>query len=265
MNAFSKFKIPIPEEVSGHQRYSAMPWHLSVSTGELKPGNLAVDGASQSTAYAGLLNQARPDKLGVYAFAMSPSKYRILWSDASGLASSEDMEWDNILPLISYIYSLYRPRRDHPEFDTSITLVPNDNLALPPRWTVTFQGVIYPNCRVLFVGPMWTRQSWIAVSGGDNPGHVIKDQYHAVGRRFQEGKLFDILQEGLNGKPAPGFVYVQCHGDVPGIHTPIEATRRQRVRMVMSTLGDAITECPTVFQFLKAMYDALEGATLPFL
>jgi hypothetical protein len=90
------------------KKYSKVPWHFADSVGEVKPVRDS-KGPSQVAAYAGLLNQARPDKPGAYGISLSPRKYRVLWSDPSGLYSSEDFQWDDVGPLISYVFSLYNP------------------------------------------------------------------------------------------------------------------------------------------------------------
>jgi hypothetical protein len=63
-----------------HKKYSKVPWHFADSVGEVKPVR-DLKGCSQVAAYAGLLNQARPDKPGSYCISLSPQQYRILWSD----------------------------------------------------------------------------------------------------------------------------------------------------------------------------------------
>jgi len=244
-----------------HKKYSKVPWHFADSVGEVKPARNS-KGPSQVAAYAGLLNQARPDKPGAYGISLSPRKYRVLWSDPSGLYSSEDFQWDDVGPLISYVFSLYNPPQDHIKLDPTVTLDISRNFMLSPIWTVKFQGKVYLHCKVIFVGPPWTRQSWIAVSDADRDQRVIKDQYQSEGRHYDEGELFDKLQQDLPDSGAPGCVHVECHGAVEGIQTPIVATRRRKKRLVMTTVGESLYHCKSVFEFLKVMYDALEGVNL---
>jgi hypothetical protein len=243
-----------------HKKYKKVPWHLAHSVGEVKP-LLDSKGPSQVAAYAGLLNQARPDKPGVYCMSLSPRTYRILWSDPSGLHSSEDFQWDDIGPLIAYVFSLYNPPEDHIKLDSTVTLDMLRNAMLSPRWTVEFQRKVYRQCEVIFVGSPWTRQSWIAVSDTHVGRRIIKDQYQSEGRRYDEGQLFDKLQQDLPDTGAPGCVHVEAHGAVDGIHTPIASSRRQKKRLVMTTVGESLYHCKSVFDFLKVMYDALEGVT----
>jgi hypothetical protein len=119
---------------------------------------------------------------------------------------------------------------------------------------------------VIFVGSPWTRQSWIAVSGDATSDglRIVKDQYQTEGRRYDEGELFDILQRDLPENCTPRCVRVEAHGVVNGIYTPIAAVRRQRKRIVMTTFGHPLYNCPNVFDFLKVMYDALEGVIYLF-
>jgi hypothetical protein len=79
-----KIRQKIPKELRKHKIYVQLPWHLFNSVCELKPKRDSA-GPSQVGAYAGLLNQARPDKPGVYCLSLSPRKYRVFWSDSSGL------------------------------------------------------------------------------------------------------------------------------------------------------------------------------------
>jgi hypothetical protein len=229
--------------------------------GEVKPRRDS-KGPSQVAAYAGFLNQARPDKPGVYAISLSPRHYRILWSDPSGLSSSEDIQWDDLGPLISYVFSLYKPPEGHVKFDPTISLDDERDFMLSPRWTVKFRDKLYPLCKVIFVGLPWTCQSWIAISDTDNGRRIIKDQYQAKGRRYDEGELFDKLQRGHEDTPALGCVHVECHGVVEGIQTPNATTRRRKKRVVMTTIGESLYNCKSIFHFLKVMYDALEGLIL---
>jgi hypothetical protein len=255
------------EDYHNHQIHTRLPWHLVDSVIELKPKRDSA-GPFQLGAYAGMLNQARPDKPGVYCLSLSPRQYRILWSDPSGLYSSKDFQWDTLLPFISYVLSLYQPPDSHVKLDDTITLDPNRDVQLRPRWVVRFQGETYSPCRVVFVGSPWTRQSWIAISDDAERPRIIKDQYQTSGRRYDEGSLFDILQKDISSSPAPGCVHVEGHGEVTGIRTPIEARQRQRKRMVMTTYGRRLHDCSSVFEFLKVMYDTLEGTScrspLPF-
>src|SRR5262245_13205773 len=177
-----------------HNKYSKVPWHFADSVGEVKPVR-DLKGCSQVAAYAGLLNQARPDKPGSYCISLSPRQYRVLWSDPSGLHSSEDFRWDDVGPLISYVFSLYNPPQDHIKLDPTLTLDICRDSMLSPRWTVKFQGKVHRRCRVIFVGSPWTRQSWIAVSDSNLDRRIIKDQYQSEGRRYDEGELFDKLQD----------------------------------------------------------------------
>jgi len=253
----------VPEDYHTHEIHTGLPWHLLDSVIELKSKRDS-DGPFQVGAYDGLLNQARPDKPGVYCLSLSPRQYRILWSDPSGLYSSEDFKWDSLLPFISYVLSLYTPPDSHIKLDDTITLDPNRDVQLSPRWVVRFQGETYSACRVEFVGSPWTRQSWIAISGDAERPRIIKDQYQTRGRRYDEGILFDILQKDISNSPAPGCVHVERHGEVAGIQTPIAAKQRQRKRMVMTTYGRPLYDCPSVFEFLKVMYDTLEGTSCRF-
>jgi hypothetical protein len=157
------------KQKQGPRQYYRLPWHLFDSVVEVKPPLDAL-GPAQVGAYAGFLNQARPDKPSVYCIHVSPRRYAIVWSDPSGLSSSEQFGWENTNPLAAYVFSLYQPPKDHIKVDASITLDQSSDVTNPPRWTVQFKGETHPGCRVLFVGSPWTRQSWIAISADSAPG-----------------------------------------------------------------------------------------------
>lgn len=72
------------------------------------------------------------------------------------------------------------------------------------------------------------------------------------------------MQRGNVCGPAAGCVLVQCHGDVDGVFTADPQSPRQKRRIVMTTVGKPLYDCPSVFEFLKVMYDALEGTELSF-
>jgi hypothetical protein len=242
-----------------HTKCTQLPWHLAQSVGKVKPFRDS-KGPSQVATYAGLLNQARPDKPGIYCISLSPRKYHVLWSDPSGLYSSDDFPWDKTEPLISYVFSLYKPPQDHIKLDPTVTLDTSRDIMLSPRWVVEFQEKVHRSCRVILVGSPWTRQTWIAISGNADQ-RIIKDQYQLEGRHYDEGGLFEILQQDLPDTGAPGCVHVESHGTVEGIRTPVVATQRQKKQLVMTTIGKSLYHCKSVFDFLKVMYDALEGVT----
>ncbi|KAF9497834.1 hypothetical protein BDN71DRAFT_1444258 [Pleurotus eryngii] len=228
---------------------------------EAKNEHEYLDGITQLAAYLGLANQARPDRVSLYGLITSPRGYQIQYSDAGGLTTSPFSDWEHLVPLASYVYTLYFPLPGRPHCDPSI-IRSLTRTAGKPTWDVTFKGETYPACEVKFVGGPWKRMTWVAQTAGDYPT-VIKDSYWAYGRTFKEGELYDILQS--DGKPAPGFVRVITHGDVFYEEGPITSINiephvyRVKTRLVMGTSGDPLAKTPSIQHFLMAMYDILEA------
>ncbi|KDQ26393.1 hypothetical protein PLEOSDRAFT_159686 [Pleurotus ostreatus PC15] len=227
---------------------------------EVKNEHEYLDGITQLAAYLGLANQARPDKVGIYGLITSPHGYQIQYSDAGGLTTSPFSDWEHLVPLASYVYTLYFPLPGRPRCDPTITRS-STRIEDKPTWDVTFKGETYPACQVKFVGQPWKRMAWVAQTAGKYPT-VIKDSYWAHGRTFKEGELYDVLQDG---KPAPGFVRVITHGDVFYEEGPITSINiephvyRVKTRLVMGTSGDPLIDIPSIKHFLMAMYDVLEA------
>ncbi|KDQ26399.1 hypothetical protein PLEOSDRAFT_1105302 [Pleurotus ostreatus PC15] len=227
---------------------------------EVKNEHEYLDGITQLAAYLGLANQARPDKVGIYGLITSPSGYQIQYSDAGGLTTSPFSDWEHLVPLASYVYTLYFPLPGRPRCDPTITRS-STRIEDKPTWDVTFKGETYPACQVKFVGQPWKRMTWVAQTAGKYPT-VIKDSYWAYGRTFKEGELYDLLQ--AEGKPAPGFVRMITHGDVFNAEGPITSINiephvyRVKTRLIMGTSGDPLAKTPSIQHFLMAMYDVLE-------
>ncbi|KAF7431131.1 hypothetical protein PC9H_006851 [Pleurotus ostreatus] len=228
---------------------------------EVKNEHEYLDGITQLAAYLGLANQARPDKVGIYGLITSPSGYQIQYSDAGGLTTSPFSDWEHLVPLASYAYTLYFPLPGRPRCDPTITRS-STRIEDKPTWDVTFKGETYPACQVKFVGQPWKRMTWVAQTAGKYPT-VIKDSYWAYGRTFKEGELYDLLQ--ADGKPAPGFVRVITHGDVFNEEGPITSINiephvyRVKTRLIMGTSGDPLAKTPSIQHFLMTMYDILEA------
>jgi hypothetical protein len=135
-----------------------LPWHAIETLGEVKR---RVNPQPQLSNYIWELGQARPDKPGFYAFSITINHYQIVWSDANGPVASEQIKWTDLMPLTSYITSLYQPPANHFTIDSSITSTGAS--PGPPRWTVSIGQRSYLCCTI-FVGE----------DGGGVPGRVRK-------------------------------------------------------------------------------------------
>ncbi|KAJ8699012.1 hypothetical protein PTI98_005651 [Pleurotus ostreatus] len=236
-----------------------IPWHLVISPVEEKREADSQDGPAQSAAYLAFANQSRPDMVGMYGISISPKGYVIQYSCPAGLETSEEFKWNDITPLLSYIYTLYIPRRDFPSRDLSISLADSADPLGTPTWNIRDGDKVYENCAVKVVGDPWRRMTWVA-RVGTSP-ITIKDSYRDAHASFREGELYDILQrEG----PAPGFLRVKKEYDVlcergRPITVTVRRTTRIKTRLIMHTWGESLRKCPSLIDFAKCMYDILEA------
>lgn len=252
-------------KVDGKDRtdYRGVPHYQVLSLVECKPNR--DDGRAQVASYAYQLMESRPDVPGVYVMWARPSYYQVLWSDAAGVVASGAITWDNLKPMVSYIYSLYTPPTSHIILDTTITppktpLAPNDELL----WSIEGpDNKVYDNCKSLFIGAPWGRRTYVwKYTNGNRPDDVvvIKDAYRDVKRRYKEEELLDVIHEkGIY----PGVVRPLISKEkapCPHIKTVASKTAvREKVRLFLGSFGKEFRYAETVKDILLATYDILEG------
>ncbi|KAJ8701154.1 hypothetical protein PTI98_004111 [Pleurotus ostreatus] len=236
-----------------------IPWHHILTIIEEKGKADRKDAPRHSVPYLASANQARPDLVGMYGVAISPVGYIIQYSCPAGLQTSEEFPWSDLVPLVSYVYTLYVPHPDFATRDPSVTLADTGDVLGPPAWNIRDGDKVYENCVVRVVGDPWHRMTWVA-KVGDTP-ITIKDSYRDVHSSFREGELYDILhKEG----PAPGFLRVKKEYEVQWkrgcpITVTVDSTTRIKTRLIMHTWGESLRKCPSLIDFLKCMYDILEA------
>ena len=133
-------------------------------------------------------------------------------------------------------------------------------------------------------GEGWHRNAYVGIGVGEqidtrSDWKVIKHYWHDMGRRFNELHILQHIYQRplISGEKrcTTGIVRVNFNesrvlirGDTSGssgsstdgVHVP-----RQSVLLVMESLGHALSSCSSVMQFLKAMYDLVEGEYLSLL
>lgn len=257
--------------------YHKVKFHQIVSIIECKPWK--ENGSGQSASYSFQLLEARPDMPGVYGLALRPRGYIILWSDASGIIGSDEYPWDNLIPLASYVYSLYVPPPDHHLWDPSITVAPDPpfegkapasvsssklkGTTDMPLWMVHGLRTEPLLFQRFAAGNPWGRRSDVFQHiDSDGNIYMVKDAYHASGRFNEHDVLDKIHEHGI----FPGVVRIlPCK--VPEIKTaqPVtgpydEESIRTKTRVFMGSFGEAFEKALTVLDVLKATYDVNEGA-----
>lgn len=222
-----------------------IPGHLVSTTIEWK-GKIDTEGPVEASANLDLANRYRPDLIIMYGILASPDGYSIQSYCACGTIESMVYIWADIDPLLLYVYTLYIPRTDFPSRDPTISLSRCAN--------IRDGDDVYENCVVNSVSDM----TWVARVGASPV--MIKESYRDRGASFREGEIYDILH--AKG-PAPGFLKVKKEYDVLCDSRPIMVTvghiNRIKTRLVMNPYGQPLKKCATLIDFLKCMYDILEG------
>ena len=240
-------------------------WHHLDSVGEWKPGmTFSTSEQSQAAAYAGSHNQARPDQPGVLVFSACRGGYIIGYSDPSIWTTTEQVGWDDLIPLIGYVHSLHIPRSQFR--DSTITLSLR-HLADPPHWRIRDQALnIDGDFKMIHIGRAHSRMTTVFehVDATPNTGPlIIKDSY-LNNSRDPEHTLFQVLGT------SPGWVSVRpLPDDVPiePLLTPnVDGIiQRRKDRTVMENTGAKFNDCKTLSEAVAAVYDILEGKNKPWL
>jgi len=239
-------------------------WHYLASLGEWKSGaTFTDDELSQTAAYAGSLNQARPDNPSCLVFSACRGCYVIGYSDPSTWILSEPMQWDNLVPLISYIHSLHDPKLKLQ--DTTITLA-NPGTSQSPRWTIhdtTYN--INDTFETIHVGRPHSRMTTVfrRIEASQYP-LIVKDSW-VNNLRKPEHLLFQSLTADGN---APGWVKIRPPvGDVKYLQTQRreDVVQRRKDRTVMENTGLGFDQCQRLSDAIAAAYDVLEGESKKYL
>jgi len=237
-------------------------WHHLDSVGEWKPGmTFSTSEQSQAAVHAGSHNQARPDKPGVLVFSACRGGYIIGYSDPSIWTTTKQVEWNDLVPLISYVHSLHIPRSQFRDSTITLSCGPGD----PPRWRIRDHTLnIDGNFRMIHIGRAHSRMTTVFedVDTSNAGPLIIKDSY-LNNSRASEHRLFQALGA------SPGWVNVRLRNDDPiePLLTPnIDGViQRRKDRTVMENTGAKFNDCKVLSEAVAAVYDILEGKNKPWL
>ena len=241
------------------QNHKTKPcWHHLVSLGEWKSGDIFTDDElSQTGAYAGSLNQARPDNPSSLVFSACRGCYVIGYSDPSTWTMSEPIKWDNLVPLIGYIHSLHVPRLGLK--DATITLA-NPGISQSPLWTIrddTFN--INDTFETIHVGRPHSRMTTVfrRVGTSQNP-LIVKDSWVNIHRKPELSLFQSLTADG----DAPGWVKIRPPTEVVArLQTQEQegVVQRRKDRTVLENTGLGFDQCERLSDAIAAAYDVLEG------
>lgn len=234
--------------------------------------NMALDGVAS-------LNQARPDLAGCFGLTITRSSCRLWWSDAAGVYTTPDLSWsdpDTLRALLGYVDRLYNPL----VLDASIRLA--DIRPTPPAplhsgrpvWLVSdATGGAYWGDRVVYVGPPWSKRSWIVSAERYKPPGgstfapcapvIIKDSFPPL--HFPDSDENAILERIHAGGRFPGVSFPVACFDLSGrddhAHVVLHGSglpRRRKCRVILEDGGEDLYRCRSILHFLMVMYDAIE-------
>ncbi|KAI0324375.1 hypothetical protein GY45DRAFT_1331625 [Cubamyces sp. BRFM 1775] len=242
--------------------YKNIPYHRVETVVEAKAiyGGGEAGGRAQATRYAFKLQQARPDRPGVYVLSIKPQHFQVVFSSPVGVTASEHALWTNLPALCSYVYSLYDPPDGHFLYDPTITWREPTPLGAPV-WDIVTTNRRFTGAKLIFVGDPWARRTTVfRVEKKGSPTLMLKESYLDCGRRFQEYELLEqVHEEGyLPGVLCPlGHEFVVADGREIVFHGPQSMTRKKH-RIWCADVGFELTLAESVNDLLKAVYDALE-------
>ncbi|KAI0634265.1 hypothetical protein C8Q77DRAFT_1056439 [Trametes polyzona] len=256
-----------------------MPYHRVETIVEAKP--ILKEGGPQCATYLYRVQQARPDRPGIYGLYAKPGFFQILYSSPVGVRASTRSDWTkkpdlgesgleqpecqlDLGLLCAYVYSLYDPPDHLFLYDRTITWSEASNhLFGPPTWNIKAGGHLYSGAMIAFIGYAWGRRTTVFRVARDGlPPVVIKEYYLDSERRYEESDLLAQIH-------APGFAHgvvrVVSAEDVQlGDERTIifqepgsQATKFKR-RLVLADTGLDLEQARSVNDLLKTFYDVLE-------
>ncbi|OSD01862.1 hypothetical protein PYCCODRAFT_1425574 [Trametes coccinea BRFM310] len=247
-------------EITHDGTYEGVPYHCIETIVEAK--TIYDNGQAQVTRYAFNLQQARPDRPGLYCLSVKPYHFQVVYSSSVGIEASDHKPWDDYASLCAYIYSLYDPPEGHVLYDR--TIVAQEPAGVPlgkPTWTIETKDGVYSGAVIIFLGNPWGRGTTVFQAKRKEHSVIIKDSYIDCGRRNDEAELLQLVHE--DGR-LPGVVRCISAEDVKnGDQTIISQTKdctftRKKRRIVLADIGQELYLAKSVNDLLMTIYDILE-------
>ncbi|OSC96926.1 hypothetical protein PYCCODRAFT_1428812 [Trametes coccinea BRFM310] len=224
------------------------------------------DGQAQATRYAFTVQQAHPDRPGLYCLSVTAGKFQVIYSSPAGIEASELTDWSDCGSLCAYIYSLYDPPADHVLYDHMI--IPKEPASVPlgkQAWTIQKADGTCINASIIALGDPCSRRTTVFRAVHKGRSVIVKESFDC-GRHY-EGELLTLVHaDGF----LPGVVRHIVSEDVKNGDEPIVMRRKdgeltgKKRRVVLADPGEQLTSARSVNDLLMAIYDTLEGRPLLF-
>jgi hypothetical protein len=200
----------------------------------------------------------------------------------------EPIKWDapNAASLLcAWIRRLYEPEADESitRYYQPVPKGPITHIAdstCPPKFTIRTKNGELEGCKIIKVGVPFGRRTIIFET---EDGKIVKEQYIAINRRFEEGPILEKIHEK---GPFPAVVEYESYEVVkktledtthkPGstqsgnpttveveLHAVSACEKRKKTRLVMLDKGKSLMEIESPRDVLIIAYDLLEGKLEP--
>jgi hypothetical protein len=229
-------------------------WSQIIAVVEVKCQNRQKD-LDQIDDYLRTLFLYRMDLPVIYGLLWRAADLRLLQGNASGTTPIGDCKWDNSAwksILHSYVTSIYGVEKRR---DQSLSYCPSNG-----AWTVNLsdaQYSMYPfhassshrRTTTVFLG--WKKDDL------DGKPLILKHSSLQDDARFSEGQLYKVAH-GTDGMP--GLARVEkCQTERDPLYSG-----RIRTRLVLSSVGRPLSQCPSVFELLLVFLDLVVGEWILF-
>ncbi|OBZ78866.1 hypothetical protein A0H81_00348 [Grifola frondosa] len=207
------------EQRKKSKQFVGVPWARLCMTIEVKPMVVKDGGREQAAMYTTYHLIGRPDCVGVFGLCLSPSSFRLYWSDAEGTRITTPMELINGGHLLMQLmWTVRRPARPHTYYDSTIGFMSelpqgsgDANSARRPRlpsgiprevrqfaglslWKLTVGEKVYDDMRLVFVGSP-TRSRRVNVFVDYKHNLACKDIFLSRTRFYFEHRMLNIAHD----------------------------------------------------------------------
>jgi hypothetical protein len=191
----------------------------------------------------------------VYGLLWQAADLRLLQGSASGTTPIGDCKWDNSACksiLLSYFTSIYDVEKHR---DETLSYSPSNG-----AWTVNLrdaQYIMHPFHASSFHRRTTTVFLGLKKVDLDGKPLILKHSSLQDDARFSEGQLY-MVAHGTDGMP--GLARLEkCEKERDPLYSG-----RIRTRLVLSSVGRPLSQCPSVFDLLMVLFELVVGEWILF-